>query len=116
MSQGLAQGLNFLHSKSVSHRDIKPANLLLVPVSYKIIITDFDLAVMGEDKVSGFVGTPGYVAPEVKSGGIYDPFLADRFSCGKVYEFLLLISHVLPAKNTPDGPEGLEGVFGAVAG
>ncbi|KAF9075133.1 kinase-like domain-containing protein [Rhodocollybia butyracea] len=70
MSQDLARGLNFLHTTlSVAHRDIKPASLLLVPGSFTLVITDFDLAVKDEVQVRGMVGTIGYMAP-----GLYSCF------------------------------------------
>ncbi|KAF9065770.1 kinase-like domain-containing protein [Rhodocollybia butyracea] len=121
ISQGLARGLNFLHTTlSVAHRDIKPRNLLLVPGSFTLVITDFDVAVKNQVQVRGMVGTIGYMAPvlyscfacfpyelsnsiEVESKGPYNPFLADRFSCGKVFEYIWLYSVFFPSRLHPTG-------------
>lgn len=63
MTWDLASGVTYLHSISVAHRDINPNNLLLVPGSFTLIITDFDLAVKDKTEVNDTVGTEGYMAP-----------------------------------------------------
>jgi mitogen-activated protein kinase kinase len=62
LSDGILQGLAYLHSKKMIHRDIKPANILL---SRKGIVKLCDFGVSGElvNSVAGtFTGTSLYMA------------------------------------------------------
>jgi serine/threonine protein kinase len=66
MALGIAQGLEFLHSRHVIHRDIKPANILLQGETPRL--TDFGLsrAVSGNSLSMSISinGTPYYMSPE----------------------------------------------------
>ena len=66
MAIGIAQGLEFLHSRQVIHRDIKPANILLQGDIPRL--TDFGLsrAVSGNSLSMSMSlnGTPYYMSPE----------------------------------------------------
>ncbi|MEP7117517.1 MAG: serine/threonine-protein kinase, partial [Acidobacteriota bacterium] len=67
----LADALNVAHGHRVLHRDLKPANVMLAPGGV-VKILDFgiarfrpvDQAGTGAEGDRGFMGTPGYVAPE----------------------------------------------------
>ncbi len=82
-----AQGLSVAHDRGVVHRDIKPANLMLTPRGL-VKVADFGIA-MSHDfdkKLTGtgeFVGTPGYLSPEVCLGKTVDQ-RSDVFSLGIV--------------------------------
>ena len=86
-------GLNFLHSQSVVHRDLKPANIFLDHKEKIIKIGDFGLSVLvgsevsvGEYFLSNKLGTPCYMAPEIKeSSRISRPDLLDVYSLGVIY-------------------------------
>jgi mitogen-activated protein kinase kinase len=70
LSDGILEGLAYLHSKRMIHRDIKPANILL---TRKGIVKLCDFGVSGEliDSVAGtFTGTSLYMAVRVKLMGI----------------------------------------------
>ncbi|MBK5290395.1 MAG: tetratricopeptide repeat protein, partial [Acidobacteriia bacterium] len=88
----ICAGLAEAHRKGVIHGDLKGANVILVPIeegkSYRAVITDFGLAHMpGADHLAGRSGssggTPGYMAPEQKSGAKASS-ASDIFSLGVI--------------------------------
>lgn len=64
MAIGIAQGLEFLHSRRIIHRDIKPANVLLQGNTPRL--TDFGMSRLwlGNSMSMQVNGTPYYMAPE----------------------------------------------------
>jgi serine/threonine protein kinase len=83
-----AKGLSVAHEHGVIHRDIKPGNLMLNQRG-QIKIADFGIALANHDfnsKLTGtgeFVGTPGYLSPEVCLGKMVDQ-RSDIFALGIV--------------------------------
>lgn len=83
-----AQGLAAAHARGVIHRDVKPANLI-VSVRGQVKIADFGIALASHEidkKLTGageFVGTPGYLSPEIVQGHTVDA-RSDIFSLGVV--------------------------------
>lgn len=83
-----ALGLATAHDKGVIHRDIKPGNLM-VSSRGSIKIADFGIALSNQDmsnkltSTGEFVGTPGYLSPEVCLGHQVDQ-RSDIFSLGIV--------------------------------
>jgi Nif-specific regulatory protein len=67
----ILDGLEFLHANGYAHCDVKPGNVLLGrDGSIRIIDLGF-VAHLGEQPGSRVRGTPGYLAPEVRTGGAY---------------------------------------------
>jgi len=73
------RGLAEAHKLTIVHRDIKPENLMLSThaglkdhvhvIDYSVAFSDFHTSTLDSpDGVSGMVGTPHYMAPEVASG------------------------------------------------
>ncbi|THU44227.1 hypothetical protein C4D60_Mb02t05180 [Musa balbisiana] len=81
----------FCHDKGVVHRDLKPENILMATKSSSspIKLADFGLAtyIKPGESLSGTVGSPFYIAPEVLTGGYNEA--ADVWSAGVILYILL---------------------------
>ena len=92
----VAAGIAFCHGQGVVHRDLKPENLLLKAPAEAlggrvvIKISDFGLARFVDDgrRRKSFVGTPGYMAPELRQHESYDKAV-DIWALGIVCYVLL---------------------------
>lgn len=99
-------GLAAAHKIDLVHRDIKPANIMIT-TNGTLKIVDFGIARTREygDKLTNtgeFVGTPGYLSPEVCIGKEVDE-RSDIFSLGIV--FYEMLAGKVPFEN--DSPLGL---------
>ena len=89
----LLSAVNYLHSKNIVHRDLKPENIMLTkkPVKnkFEIKIIDFGTAKIFDPKkrMTKFIGTSYYIAPEVLKEN-YDE-KCDVWSCGVILYILL---------------------------
>ncbi|MBT2231116.1 serine/threonine-protein kinase [Nonomuraea sp. NEAU-A123] len=67
LTQGLCQALVAIHAAEVIHRDFKPSNVMLV--NGEPLVIDFGIAHLVNatrlTQTGMFVGTPGYLAPEI---------------------------------------------------
>uniref|UniRef100_A0AAY4E7H3 non-specific serine/threonine protein kinase n=1 Tax=Denticeps clupeoides TaxID=299321 RepID=A0AAY4E7H3_9TELE len=89
----IAAGLAYLHRKNVIFCDLKSDNILVWsrkvcdPVNFKL--SDYGISRQSfHEGALGVEGTPGYQAPEIKPGIVYDEKV-DMFSYGMVlYELL----------------------------
>lgn len=76
----IAAALEHAHGAGVLHRDLKPANVFLT-ADGGVKVLDFGLAhALGREGPRG-AGTPGYLAPEQRRGGVEDA-RTDLFSFG----------------------------------
>lgn len=99
-------GLSEAHKHDLVHRDIKPANLMIC-TDGSVKVVDFGIAQTREygDKLTNtgeFVGTPGYLSPEVCTGQEVDK-RSDIFALGIV--FYEMLAGKVPFEN--DSPLGL---------
>lgn len=102
-----AKGLATAHDRGVIHRDIKPGNLMITSRG-TVKIADFGIALATQDlskkltSTGEFVGTPGYLSPEVCMGKAVDQ-RSDIFSLGIV--LFEMLSGRMPF--TDESPLGL---------
>lgn len=91
--------LVYLHSRKVLHRDVKAENIrMTLPTKKwaanlsrcKIKLIDFGLSCMMSETAEevGWIGTPGYVAPEIIDREPHSPAM-DVYSAGVVLFILL---------------------------
>ncbi|MCD6360725.1 MAG: protein kinase, partial [Armatimonadetes bacterium] len=92
----IRNGLSYIHSQGVIHGDMKPANILITPVG-DVKIVDFGIARRFLDAVGistdfwekYVIGTPRYMAPEVRESLRNASFASDIYSLGiTFYEIL----------------------------
>jgi len=95
-----ARGVQHAHERGILHRDLKPANLLLDARDAEAVptpmVSDFGLARILEVEPSGltapsaFLGTAGYLAPELAFGDSNAPTVqTDIYSLGAIlYELI----------------------------
>ena len=100
----LLEALAMVHAARIVHRDVKPANLLLSATGRErphLLLTDFGIAVDRDGprftETGAFVGTPGFVAPEVVPGSDLRP-TADLYAAGQVGFFMLTGGRGTPAE------------------
>ena len=109
VARQVCEALAYAHGRGVVHRDIKPENVLIGDDG-RARLSDFGIARLlepaagdardGPDarpltRPSLVLGTPGYMAPEVRAGAAADP-RADVFAVGA------LLAHMLTGRH-PDG-------------
>lgn len=106
----ITKGVAYLHKNNVCHGDLKPENILTKSKKWplEVKLCDFGLANFVQDDaadeeelemaiskapvdkgaVAGYVGTPGYVAPEIVKREPYGPAV-DMWACGVVLYIML---------------------------
>ena len=86
----LLEALQYAHDRGVWHRDIKPANILVM-TDGRVKVTDFGIARIESSmltQVGAIMGTPGFIAPEMYLGDVFDSRV-DLFAAGVVLYQLL---------------------------
>ena len=105
----VAQGLAEAHRRGVIHRDLKPGNLFVVAPQgepARIELLDFGIArVQGEvdadlTQAGAVMGTPGYMAPEVRAGAP-GSVASDLYGLAASLYFALTGSTPRDANNAP---------------
>ena len=85
----ILEAVNYLHSNSIVHRDLKPENIMLMANGKDLKLIDFGTAIElpKRKKLTKFIGTSYYLAPEVIAEN-YDE-KCDIWSCGIILYILL---------------------------
>ncbi len=89
--RNITSAVQHMHALHIIHRDLKPENLLLTSKNKdsEIKLIDFGLAkIMQDDVARSFLGTKGYLAPEMLKRDAYDKSV-DMWALG-VIAFVLL--------------------------
>lgn len=99
----LLKALTYCHSLGVIHRDIKPENLL-VSSSGTLKICDFGFArsISQQSRLTEYVSTRWYRAPELLIGGKNYSFPSDIWACGCVFYEMLTGQPLFPGFNDTD--------------
>ena len=88
----LLKALHAAHELNIVHRDVKASNVLILKESGSIKLTDFGMARITESSdltmIGAFLGTPRYMAPELRLGLEADS-RADVFSAARLFLELL---------------------------
>src|SRR5215472_3575392 len=105
LAYGLAEALAAVHAAGVVHRDLKPGNVMIS--DGEPVVIDFGIAQLPETTrltMTGmFMGTPGYLAPEVIEGKDSGP-ASDVHSWGATVAFAA-------TGRPPFGTGAFEGIF-----
>jgi [calcium/calmodulin-dependent protein kinase] kinase len=91
----LLSAIQYLHLHGLAHRDIKPENVMLDDLN-RIRLCDFGISihVQPNSKIPvEMKGTPAFLAPEMFTSEVYDPFIADLWAIG-VTLFMLVFGTV----------------------
>jgi predicted Ser/Thr protein kinase len=105
VAYGLAQAMAAVHAAGVVHRDLKPGNVMLA--RGEPVVIDFGIAQVPDStrltQTGMFMGTPGYLAPEVIEGQQSGP-ASDVHSWGATVAFAA-------TGRPPFGTGGFETIF-----
>ena len=92
----LLDGLEAMHNKNIFHRDIKPENIMIGGDDYNFKFVDFGFSTDNIGKLSSYLGTPTYAAPELHLKRPYYGKSEDIFSLGVT--LFVLVTGGLPFK------------------
>lgn len=87
-----------LHNKGLCYSDISFGNVFFDPKDGNILICDNDNVTLDKENVSGVLGTPRFMAPEVVIGQSKPNIKSDLFSLAVLLFYMLMMHHPLEGK------------------
>jgi serine/threonine protein kinase len=102
ITSDIINGLDYLHARGFIHCDIKPTNILVQLAPFTVVIADFSITCLQEEKQHlKEVQCILYRAPEVYKSRVYTTAI-DIWSLGRLMIAMLGIVTVNPGKNGVD--------------
>jgi DNA-binding helix-hairpin-helix protein with protein kinase domain len=98
----LAASYSLLHAKGLCYRDISFGNVFFDPNTGDVLICDNDNVTVDKSSVSGVLGTPRFMAPEVVCGKALPSTQTDLFSLAVLLFYMFMIHHPLEGKRELD--------------
>ena len=89
VARELLQALAAVHAHGIVHFDVKPENVML-DWRHKLVLSDFGLSASVGGEIRRPLGTPGYMAPEVRRGKLIAHPSADLYSVGRTLVYVVL--------------------------
>ncbi len=97
-SYELTKAFRQLHTKGLSYRDISFGNAFFDPINGDILICDNDNVGVNRSSVSGVLGTPDFMAPEIVRGETNPSIESDNHSLAVLLFYMLFIGHPLQGR------------------
>lgn len=98
----LAHHYMILHTLGLSYRDISFGNVFFDPRTGEVRIADNDNVCVNGTRISGVVGTPRFMAPEIVRNEANPSTDSDLFSLAVLLFYMLFMSHPLEGKREAD--------------
>ena len=95
----LADSFLQLHSRGFCYSDISFGNIFLDPDTGEISICDNDNVAVDGESVSGVLGTPRFMAPEVVREEATPNISTDLYSLSVILFYMLMVHHPLEGRN-----------------
>lgn len=91
----LADSFFQLHARGFCYRDISFGNIFFEPETGRILICDNDNVGINNAELTGVLGTPRFMAPEIVRGAAKPSTQTDLFSLAVLLFYLFLVHHPL---------------------
>lgn len=98
----LAHSFQQLHAQGLCYRDISHGNIFFHEKTGDILICDNDNVGLNNSDITGVLGTPRFMAPEIVRAEAKPNSDSDLFSLSTLIFYILFISHPLEGKNEAD--------------
>lgn len=95
----IVSAYRMLHNNGYSYQDLNDGNFFIEPQSGRVLICDND-NVAPDGTVTGIIGKPRYMAPEIVMHKRMPNSLSDRFSMSVILFILFCLNHPLEGKRS----------------